>query len=126
MFELAALAHDRGLAVALRLRRLDAERRDAAPTEQFAQLFADRDQLVEVLAVATGIWIDDHGNGHRLAGGRLDRTPHLAAGLFDVDDELADLDGHESLCFDGTTIRDRPCRDNIACVMSSRAISDCA
>src|SRR5690349_14112706 len=97
VLELARLADDGRLAVALRLTGLDAEGLNALRAEQPAELLADGDQLVEVLDVAARARVLDHGHRERAARRRLDRPVHLAARLVDLHDELADLGRHGAL-----------------------------
>jgi hypothetical protein len=94
MLQLAGLADDGGLAVAVGLAGLDAQRLHAALAEQRAQFLADGDQFVEAVAVAAGVRVVDDRHGQRLAGGRRDGAAHLGADLVDLDDDLADLAGH--------------------------------
>ena len=94
MLELAVFA-DRGrLAIALRLGAVDAERRDRPLRQQFAEFLADRDQRREVLDIAAGKGIFDHGDRRRAPGRRRDCLAHLQMGLFDHRDDLANDGAH--------------------------------
>jgi len=94
VLQLASLAHDRCLAVALRLRWRDAKRLHAARAEQRAELFADGHEFVEVLLEAAGERVGDHRHRERLARGRRDRLPAFGVGFFDLHDEFADVGEH--------------------------------
>src|ERR1700722_12239744 len=96
MFQLAVLADGSRLAVALRARSLDAERRDGARGEQGAELLADIDQRREILDIAAGERILDHRNGGGSSRRRLNSAIHLDARLLDDSHEFANLRLHLS------------------------------
>ena len=94
MFEFAVLADRGGLAVALRLGAVDAERRDRPLRQQFAEFLADRDQRREVFDIFSGKRIFDHGNRRRAPRRRRDGLAHLQMGFLDHRDDLADDRAH--------------------------------
>ena len=75
VLELARLADDRRLAVALDRRRGHAERRDGLLAEHAAELLADLHQLLEIVGVAARERIGDHRKRHRLAVGAFNSRP---------------------------------------------------
>src|SRR5581483_10277739 len=96
MFQLAILADRGGLAVALRRRRLDAQRLDRALAEQLAELLADIDELGQILDIAAGEGIGDDRDRGGATCRRIDRALCLALRLFDDGDDLANLCTHLS------------------------------
>ncbi len=94
MFEFAVLADSRRLAVALDPAALDAERGDRALRQQAAEFLADVHQVAEILDVAAGERIGDHGDRRRPPGRRIDRPSHFGQRLVDEDRDLADLRLH--------------------------------
>src|SRR6202521_2314467 len=87
VLELAILTHRRRLAVALRLRTGNPERRERAFAQQLAELLADIDQRAEILDISPRERIFDHRDSRRPAHRRIDRPAHLAACFLD--------DGHD-------------------------------
>src|SRR5206468_12658997 len=83
VLELAGLADDRGLAVALDLAGLYPERGHGALAQQAAELLADLDQHVEIGLEASGARVLDHRERARLARRRRDLSPHLLVRLLD-------------------------------------------
>ena len=96
VFEFAVLADGRRLAVALRARSLDAERRDGARGEQLAEFLADVDERREILDIAAGERIFDHRDGGGAPRRRLDGAIHLDPRLLDDSHELSNLRFHLS------------------------------
>src|ERR1700722_9897391 len=94
VLQFAVLADGRRLAVAFRGRSLDAERCDRARREQGAKFLADLDQRREVLDIAAGERVFDHGDRDRASRRRLYSAIHLDARLLDDSDELANLRLH--------------------------------
>ena len=94
MLELAGLADDRGLAVALRLAGLNAQCFDTALTEQSAEFLANGDEGVEVLGVLTGEGVFNHGHGQRLAGRGRNTAPHFDACFVKLHNDFADFGWH--------------------------------
>src|ERR1700733_6502745 len=94
VFELAVLADGGRLAVALRARSLDAERRDSARGEQGAELLTDIDQRREILDIAAGERILDHRHGGGSSRRRLNSAIHLDARLLDDSHQLCNLRLH--------------------------------
>ena len=79
VFEFAVLADGRRLAIALRGRSLNAERRDRARGEQGAELLSKFDQQREVFDIAAGERVFDHGDRDRASRRRLYSAIHLDA-----------------------------------------------
>ena len=77
MLQLAVLADGRGLAVALRLRAVDAERRHRALRQEIAEFLADRDQGREILDIFAGKGIFDHGDRRGAPRRRRDLSAHF-------------------------------------------------
>ena len=98
MLQLAGLADDGRLAVALGLTGRDAQRGDALLAQQCAELFADGDQLIQVLAVASGIRVGNDRDGDSATGRRVDGLAHFDAGLVDLHDEFSDVHAHAFSC----------------------------
>src|SRR5262249_11466829 len=96
MLPLALLADDGRLAVALDVVGRDAERRHRLLAEQAPQLLADRHQILEILGIGPAERILDHRRRDRLARRRAHFLAHLAAGLLDGDDDLADIGLHRN------------------------------
>ena len=94
MFQFAVLADGGGLAVALRLAAVDAERRDRALRQQLAELLADRDQRRKILDIFSGKGIFDHGDRRRAPRRRRNRLAHLQMGFLDHGDDLSDNRAH--------------------------------
>src|SRR5271163_4327202 len=96
VFELAVLPHCRRLAVALRVRSLDAERRNGALGEQRPELLADVDQQREILDITAGERIIDHCDDGGAPRRRVDGAIHFDARLLDESHELSNLGFHLS------------------------------
>jgi len=94
VLQLAVLADDRGLAVALRLAGPDPKGLHALVPEEAAEFLADGDQRIEVLVVAAGAGIGDDRDRQRAARRRLDAASHLDPGFVDLHDQLADIGTH--------------------------------
>ena len=94
MLQLAVLADGGRLAVAVRLGAIDPERGDRPFRQQFAEFLANRDQRREVLDIAAGKGIFDHGDRRRAPGRRRDGLSHLDMGLLDHRDDLANDRAH--------------------------------
>ena len=92
----AVLADQRRLAVTLRLRALDAERRDRALAEQLAEFLPGLDQRREVLDIAAGERIVDHGERGGAPHRRRNLAAHLGQRLVDHRHDLADFEAHRS------------------------------
>ena len=108
MLEFAGLADDGCLAVALRLRRRDAERGDRAPSQQVAEFLADGHQRLEVGFETSGAGIGDHRDRGGATGRRRHRAPHLDMGLVDDRRELADAGLHRNPSSPLTSLARRP------------------
>ena len=101
MLELAILADGGGLAVAVRLGAVDAERSHRALRQQITKFFADRDQRGEILDIFSGKGIFDHGDRGGAPRRGRDLAAHLHLRLFDDGDDLADDRAHASLPWSG-------------------------
>src|SRR3546814_7458607 len=87
MLQLAALADDGGLAIALDNTGIDIERCDRLVAEQLAQLLADLHQDLQVVLKAIGEGIGDHRQRRRPTRRRRDLPAHLLASLLDRSEE---------------------------------------
>ena len=88
------LADDGGLAITVRLPGRYPQGLHTALAEQFAQLFAYGDQFIQVVVIRTGIRVANHGHGQSPTGGGRNRLASLGMGLFDADDQFADVCFH--------------------------------
>ena len=94
MFQLTRFADHRGLAVALRLFRGDAQSRHAARAQKATEFLANVHQRRQILDIAAREGVGDDGHGHRLAGGRGHGPSGFGQGFLDPDGDLADIGAH--------------------------------
>ena len=97
MFEFAIFADSGGLAVAMGVGAVDAERGNGLFREQLAEFLADRDQRREIFDIAAGKRIFDHGNRRRAPRRRGDLLPHFQMSFLDHRDDLSNDRAH-SIC----------------------------
>jgi hypothetical protein len=121
VFQLAVFADRGGLAVALRFRAVDSQRRHRPFRQQFAELLADRNQRREILDISSGKRVFDHGDRRRAPGRRRHGLSHLRQRLLDHRDNLANDGAHRfpsrfpiSESFKSTSGMDRPRGDAVA------------
>lgn len=91
MLKFAGFTDDGGLAITLRLRRIDPQSLDTTLTKQPTQGFTDLDQIIERIRILPGVRVGDHCNGQRLASGRIDTLSHFAMRLLDADQQFSDV-----------------------------------
>ena len=96
MLQFAVFADCCGLAVAMRLGAVDAERRYGSLGKQIAEFLADFDQRREIFDIPAGKRIFDHGNRRGPPRRRRDLLTHLEMGFLDYRDDLANDRAHLS------------------------------
>lgn len=97
MLQFPVLADDGAFAVALGVLGPDAQGRDAAAAQKFAQFRANGHQRLQVLGELARERIGDNSDRQRLSGRRRDGGALNAVGLLDEDDQFPDLGRHRPI-----------------------------
>src|SRR5918993_1858764 len=96
VLQLAVLADGGGLAVALDRRPLNPERRHGLLGQKPAQLLAEADEFAQILGVAAGERVLDHGDRRRAERRWGHGAAYLGAGFLDDSNDLSDPGRHGS------------------------------
>ena len=94
MFEFTCLANDRRFAIALCCFWSNAKRFYTFIAKQCPKLFADLNQLIQILTEDARVGVFDDGDGKRSACRWRDRLPHFKVCFIDLYDQLANFCGH--------------------------------
>ena len=96
VLELAVFTDGCRLPIAFNTGSWDAQGRDGALRQQFAQFFSDRHQLRQVVHKFSGVGIFNYCNSRGASGWRINGAFHFRARLFEKRRNLANVGFHRN------------------------------